>query len=80
MQLLYSDGVIEIGKNDSGEIFVDNRVSGTTMRMNPHRLSDRPIGSGGIEFTVHGCGSFQMVEPTIVNGSMIGWRVGPHLT
>jgi len=66
--ILYEDGVFRIYKNPTNEIFIEEKESGTTIRMNPYCH-----GNGGIQFTTGGC----VVEPIMVN-HMIGWRVGPR--
>ena len=67
MKSIYENGSLRIYKNPTNEIFVEDKKTGTTIRM-----SDYPHGKGGLQFTTD-----QLVEPIRVT-NMIGWRVGPR--
>lgn len=63
--LWYDRGNLRVYTNPSGELFVKDTRTGTTMRINPGR-------PGGLEFTTDA-----RVEPVNIN-NMIGWRVTPR--
>ena len=65
---LFKQGNLRVFKNPSNEVFVEDLKSGAQIRINAETR-----GKGGLEFTAN-----QLVEPTVVNGSMIGWRVHPR--
>lgn len=54
---------LRVFTNPSKEVFIENTVSGVTMRLNAN--------GGFIEFT----SQTELVQPINVNG-MIGWRIG----
>jgi len=64
----YEKHHLQVFTNPSGELFVEDTRSGAQMRM-------RATDDGEIEFTSKG-----PVEPTIVNGHAIGWRVKPLMS
>lgn len=63
--ILFEDGRVRVYKNPTNEIFVEDIMSGVTMRINYSH-------DGGLQFTADG-----RVEPIHING-MIGWRVSPR--
>jgi hypothetical protein len=65
--ILHEDNEIRVYKNSSNEIFVEDRKSGTKMRI--HSYSGP---KGGLQFT-----TTALVEPIRVT-NMIGWRIGPR--
>ncbi len=65
---LYEDGQLRVFKNPSGEVFVRDVRSGTTMCIHSH-----PYPDGGLVFTAEG----SLVEPIKVTNT-IGWLIGPR--
>lgn len=62
--ILYEGGGLRVFRNPSGEIFVEDILTSTRMR-----ISAYPAGAGGLQFTANG-----RVDPLITNGC-IGWRI-----
>ncbi len=63
--ILYEDSRVQIFKNPSNEIFIEDIRSGATIRLSsyPH---------GGLQFTTDG-----LVEPIRITNT-IGWRISPR--
>lgn len=63
-RILYTYGSVEVSRNSSGEIFVTNKETRVTMRINGTRE--------GLLFTTS-----SLVEPERVS-NMIGWGIRPR--
>ena len=65
--ILFDDGRMRVYKNPTNEIFVEDKESGSTMR-----VSQYLHGKKGLQFTTD-----ELVEPIRV-ANTIGWRIGPR--
>jgi hypothetical protein len=65
--VLFDDGLVRVYKNPTNEIFVEDKETGATMRINRY-----PYGKKGLQFI-----TAELVEPIQVNNT-IGWRIGPR--